>query len=140
MGFQGYDAILTPLGDIVGISGNTEVIPTGRVHHVAVGSHLLGKVLDGMGRPLHMDPDEEITPDAWYPVYADAPDPLTRKIIDQPLPLGLRAFDGMLTCGEGQRMGILQPPVVVNLHSFPCWSRGQKSMLPCSHSLVNGGP
>jgi len=106
VGFQGYDAILTPLGDIVGISGNTEVIPTGRVHHVAVGSHLLGKVLDGMGRPLHVDPDEEITPDAWYPVYADAPDPLTRKIIDQPLPLGLRAFDGMLTCGEGQRMGI----------------------------------
>ena len=106
VGFQGYDAILTPLGDIIGISGSTEVIPTGRVHHVAVGSHLLGKVLDGMGRPLHVDPEEEITPDAWYPVYADAPDPLTRKIIDQPLPLGLRVLDGMLTCGEGQRMGI----------------------------------
>lgn len=106
VGFQGYDAILTPLGDIIGISGNTEVIPTGRVHHVAVGPHLLGKVLDGMGRPLHLDPDEEITPDAWYPVYADAPDPLTRKIIDEPLPLGLRVLDGMLTCGEGQRMGI----------------------------------
>ncbi len=106
VGFQGYDAILTPLGDIVGISGSTEVIPTGRVHHVAVGPHLLGKVLDGMGRSLHQDSDEEITPDAWYPVYADAPDPLTREIINSPLPLGLRALDGMLTCGEGQRMGI----------------------------------
>ena len=106
VGFQGCDAVLTPLGDILGISGNTEVIPTGRVHHVAVGSHLLGKVLDGMGRPLHQDPDEKLIPEAWYPVYADAPDPLTRQIIHQPLPLGLRAIDGMLTCGEGQRMGI----------------------------------
>ncbi|MCY4330068.1 MAG: type III secretion system ATPase SctN [Endozoicomonadaceae bacterium] len=106
VGFQEYDAVLTPLGDIVGISGNTEVIPTGHVHHIAVGPHLLGKVLDGMGHPLHEDSDEKTAPDAWYPVYADAPDPLTRKIIDQPLPLGLRAMDGILTCGEGQRMGI----------------------------------
>ena len=107
VGFEGYDAVLTPLGDMLGISSNTEVIPTGRVHHVAVGNHLLGKVLDGMGRPLQQDPEgEEKNPEAWYPVYANAPDPLTRKIIDKPLPLGLRVLDGILTCGEGQRMGI----------------------------------
>ena len=104
VGFQGNDALLTPMGDIIGISGSTEVIPTGKVHHVGVGPHLLGKVLDGMGRALHGEIEE--IPDAWYPVYADAPDPLTRKIIDKPLPLGIRAIDGMLTCGEGQRMGI----------------------------------
>ena len=106
VGFEGYDAVLTPLGEMMGISSNTEVIPTGRVHHVAVGNHLLGQVLDGMGRPLNQNPDQEVTPDAWYPVYADAPDPLTRKIIDKPLSLGLRVLDGVLTCGEGQRMGI----------------------------------
>lgn len=106
VGFQGYDAVLTPLGDIVGISSTTEVVPTGRVHHVAVGPHLLGKVLDGMGRPMQSMADEEVTPDAWYPVYASAPDPLTRTIIHKPLPLGVRAIDGLLTCGEGQRMGI----------------------------------
>ena len=106
VGFEGYDAVLTPLGDMLGISSNTEVIPTGRVHHVAVGPHLLGRVLDGMGRPLQQDPNEEIVPEAWYPVYANAPDPLTRQIIHKPLPLGLRVLDGMLTCGEGQRMGI----------------------------------
>ncbi len=106
VGFEGYDAVLTPLGEMMGLSSNTEVIPTGRVHHVAVGPHLLGQVLDGMGRPLHANPDENSTPDAWYPVYANAPDPLTRKIIDKPMPLGIRALDGILTCGEGQRMGI----------------------------------
>ncbi|MBE8215689.1 MAG: EscN/YscN/HrcN family type III secretion system ATPase [Endozoicomonadaceae bacterium] len=105
VGFQGYDALLTPLGDIIGISSCTEVLPTGRVHHVAVGPHLLGKVLDGMGRPMQSE-NEEITPDAWYPVYANAPDPLTRTIIHEPLPLGIRAIDGLLTCGEGQRIGI----------------------------------
>ncbi|OQX38936.1 MAG: EscN/YscN/HrcN family type III secretion system ATPase [Oceanospirillales bacterium LUC14_002_19_P2] len=106
VGFQGYDAILTPLGEMLGISSNTEVIPTGRVHHVAVGPHLLGQVLDGMGNPIHKDPKDNTKPEAWYPVYADAPDPLTRKLIDHPLPLGIRVLDGMLTCGEGQRMGI----------------------------------
>ncbi len=106
VGFQGYDAILTPLGEMLGISSNTEVIPTGRVHHVAVGPHLLGQVLDGMGNPIHKDPTNNTKPEAWYPVYADAPDPLTRKLIDHPLPLGIRVLDGMLTCGEGQRMGI----------------------------------
>ena len=88
VGFQGYDAILTPLGEMLGISSNTEVIPTGRVHHVAVGPHLLGQVLDGMGNPIHKDPNNNTKPEAWYPVYADAPDPLTRKLIDHPLPLG----------------------------------------------------
>ena len=106
VGFEGYDAVLTPLGEMLGISSNTEVIPTGRVHHVGVGPHLLGQVLDGMGKPLHDNAEEPVTPDAWYPVYADAPDPLTRRIIDRPLPLGLRVIDGVLTCGEGQRMGI----------------------------------
>ncbi|MCY4471744.1 MAG: type III secretion system ATPase SctN [Kistimonas sp.] len=106
VGFEGYDAVLTPLGEMLGISSNTEVIPTGRVHHVGVGPHLLGQVLDGMGKPLHDKGEDPVTPDAWYPVYANAPDPLTRRIIDRPLPLGLRVLDGVLTCGEGQRMGI----------------------------------
>lgn len=106
VGFQGYDAVLTPLGEMLGISSNTEVVPTGRVHHIAVGYHLLGKVLDGMGNILQDNSENEYTPDDWYPVYADAPDPLTRRLIEEPLPLGLRVLDGTLTCGEGQRLGI----------------------------------
>ena len=106
VGFQGHESVLSPLGEIMGISSTTEVIPTGKVHHVGVGPHLLGHVLDGMGDPLDPEAFKDVEPETWYPVYADAPDPMTRKIIDHPLPLGLRALDGTLTCGEGQRMGI----------------------------------
>ena len=106
VGFQGHETVLSPLGEIMGISSTTEVIPTGKVHHVAVGPHLLGHVLDGMGNPLNPEAFANIEPDALYPVYADAPDPLTRQIIDHQIPLGVRAIDGLLSCGEGQRMGI----------------------------------
>ena len=106
VGFQGHESVLSPLGEIMGISSTTEVIPTGKVHHVGVGPHLLGHVLDGMGNPLNPDAFKNVEPETYYPVYADAPDPMTRKIIDHPLPLGLRVLDGTLTCGEGQRMGI----------------------------------
>ncbi len=106
VGFQENETILSPLGEIMGISSSTEVIPTGTVHHVGVGNHLLGHVLDGMGEPLDRGAFDGIEPEAWYPVYAESPDPMTRKIIDRPLPLGLKVMDGLLTCGEGQRMGI----------------------------------
>ena len=106
VGFQGHETVLSPMGEIMGISSTTEVIPTGKVHHVGVGPHLLGHVLDGMGDPLEKTAFDGIEPETYYPVYADSPDPMTRKIIDKPLPLGLRVLDGILTCGEGQRMGI----------------------------------
>jgi ATP synthase in type III secretion protein N len=73
---------------------------------VPVGPSLFGRVLDGMGRPLDTRSKGRLQPEAYYPVYAETPDPLTRRIIDQPLPLGVRALDGLLTCGEGQRIGI----------------------------------
>jgi len=71
-----------------------------------VGPSLLGRVLDGMGRPLDSAQRGRLTPEAFYPVYRETPDPLTRRIISEPLPLGVRVLDGLLTCGEGQRMGI----------------------------------
>ena len=99
-------AILTPLGDLQGLSTLTEVIPTGRPHMAPAARNLLGRVLDGLGRPLDTAERGPLIPDALVPVYADAPDPLTRRVIDKPVPLGVRALDGTLTCGEGQRMGI----------------------------------
>lgn len=106
VGFAGREALLTPMGDLYGVSSHTEVIPTGRMQMVPVGPELLGRVLNGMGEPLDVGTKGPLKPDDWYPVYQDAPDPLSRRIIDKPLPLGLRALDGLLTCGEGQRMGI----------------------------------
>lgn len=104
VGFARHVALLTPLGDLQGVSPATEVIPTGKIHAVPVGEDVLGRVLDGLGNP--MDGGGPLSPRAYYPVYADAPNPMTRRIIKTVMPLGLRALDGLLTCGEGQRMGI----------------------------------
>ena len=106
VGFTKDAALLTALGQMSGISAQTEVIPTRRVHMVPVGESLLGRVLDGLGRPLDVAEKGPVRPDAYYPVFADPPSPLERKIISKPISLGIRALDGMLTCGEGQRMGI----------------------------------
>lgn len=106
VGFQKQEAILTPLGSLMGISSSTEVIPTGKTHQVAVGNQLLGRVLNGLGKPLDEQAKGGLVTDSFYPVYASPPDPLKRKIISKPLSLGLRVLDGMLTCGEGQRLGI----------------------------------
>lgn len=104
VGFIKQVALLTPLGDLQGISPATEVIPTGTIHSVPVGDCLLGRVLNGLGTPI--DGGAPLKPKGFYPVYVDPPNPMTRKIIDKPISLGLRVMDGVLTCGEGQRMGI----------------------------------
>ena len=104
VGFVKNVALLSPLGSCQGVSPATEVIPTGEILSVPVGDELLGRVLDGLGQPIDGGP--ALKTRLRYPVFAEAPNPMTRKIISRPLSLGLRSLDGMLTCGEGQRMGI----------------------------------
>lgn len=106
VGFARDAALLIPLGDMYGISSTTEVIPTGSAHRVPVGMGLLGRVLDGLGRPLDSDERGPLEASKFYPVFAEAPDPLKRRIITKAIALRVRALDGLLTCGEGQRMGI----------------------------------
>ena len=106
VGFTKDVAILTPLGGIHGLSSGMEVLPTGKVHQVPVGKNLLGRVLDGLGHPMDEEEKGPLTPEAFYPVYAAPPNPLKRSLISKPLPLGVKAMDGLLTCGEGQRIGI----------------------------------
>ena len=103
VGFDGQHVLLSPLGSTTGLSNDTQVVATGRTHEVPVGPELLGKVLDGLGHPLNGD---RLQCPSSYPVLADPPDPMRRKVIDTPLPMGVRVLDGLLTCGEGQRMGI----------------------------------
>ena len=105
VGFLKDEALLSPLGETYGIAPRTEARPTGRVQSVAVGDGLRGRVLDGLGNFVDGKP-EVFAPEAYYPVYRNPPDPMVRKVISEPLPLGLRVLDGILTCGEGQRMGI----------------------------------
>jgi flagellum-specific ATP synthase len=71
---------------------------------VEVGENLLGRVLDGLGRPF--DGRGPLNGDAQYPLQNSPPDPLERQRIKEPLPVGVRAIDGLLTCGKGQRIGI----------------------------------
>lgn len=118
VGFSNEAALLTPLGDIQGVSSSTEVIPTGTILMVPVGKCLLGRVLDGIGRPIDEGPP--LDTDIFYPVYADPPPPLKRRIIDKPVALGLRVLDGLLTCGEGQRLGI-----------FAAAGGGKSTLLSC---------
>jgi type III secretion protein N (ATPase) len=96
--------LLTPVGDLVGLSSRAEVVATGRMHEVPVGANLLGRVIDSFGRPL--DGKGAVKTAETRPLRGRAPNPMTRRMIERTFPLGVRALDGLLTCGEGQRIGI----------------------------------
>ncbi|EKP93678.1 FliI/YscN family ATPase [Thermaerobacter subterraneus] len=104
VGFRGARTLLMPLGDARAIRPGSRVEATGQGFRVAVGEGLLGRVLDGLGRPL--DGQGPVAAEAWYPAEADPPPPLARRPIREPLPVGVRAIDALLTCGRGQRVGI----------------------------------
>lgn len=110
VGLDGDETILAPLGDIGGLASGAEVEPTGDVLRVPVGAPLLGRVLDGLGRPLDAGTRGPLGPCSTRPVTADPPAALERQRVTAPLPLGVRAIDGLITCGDGQRMGIYGEP------------------------------
>lgn len=104
VGFQNEQVMLMPLGELVGIGPDSEVIPTGRPLTIKVGEGLLGRVLGGLGTPIDGKP---LPPGLIeWSVDRDCPDPFTRKRIEKPLELGIRCIDGLLTVGEGQRVGL----------------------------------
>jgi flagellum-specific ATP synthase len=104
VGFRGDRCLLMPLGELGGIRVGALVRATGDCLSVPVGPELLGRTLDGLGNP--MDGLGALKLRSRYPVLASPPNPLERTMIGKPLPTGVRAIDGMLTLGEGQRMGI----------------------------------
>ena len=110
VGFHDRTAILTPMGSTTGLSALTEVVPTGRGHGCPVGAALLGRVLDALGEPL--DGHGPLGPHERAPVHRNPVSPLARRPIDEPLATGVRAIDGLLTLGVGQRIGVFAPPGV----------------------------
>ncbi|NVK57435.1 MAG: type III secretion system ATPase SctN [Alteromonadaceae bacterium] len=108
VGLDSNIALLSPLGNTLGISNNTEVVPTGTSFDVEVGDHLLGSVLNGLGEPIQKGPDYDNTEMSRTrrPVLGDSPDPMQRQLISKPISLGIKALDAVLSCGEGQRFGI----------------------------------
>ncbi|MER8527625.1 MULTISPECIES: FliI/YscN family ATPase [unclassified Mesorhizobium] len=112
VGLMDEMAILVPLGDLAGLSNLTEVVATGKDQQVLVGPSLLGRVISALGEPLDGKP---LSPDGIagsYPVNAYPPSPLERGLISQPIQLGIRALDALLTCARGQRVGIFGGPGV----------------------------
>ena len=97
-------AVCMPFGDLRGIRAGATVEATGRPQTIAVGDGLLGRVLDGLGRPVDggapLSGLDEVT------VEGTAPHPLTRSRIDRQLSLGVRVLDTTAPCGRGQRLGI----------------------------------
>ncbi|NYI59538.1 flagellum-specific ATP synthase [Cellulomonas soli] len=93
-----------PLGPTRGLRAGLAVKPSGRSLHVPVGPGLLGRVLDGLGRPI--DGKGPLRAQAWVPVDGHAPHPLDRARVDQPLDLGVRVLDTLVTAGRGQRLGL----------------------------------
>jgi len=104
VGFRDEFIILMPLDELIGISPGCRVVPQHKPLSVKCSDKLLGHIIDGLGNPLDCDCISIEGED--YPLENDAPDPLKRKRIKEIMPTGVRAIDGFLTCGDGQRIGI----------------------------------
>ena len=104
VGFHERGVLLMPLGDIDGLHPGSSVTPLGRSFGADVGPGLLGRVLNGLGHPI--DGKGPIEHAHRMPLTAEPPHPLERQIISEPLETGVRAIDGFLTLGKGQRVGI----------------------------------
>ncbi len=104
VGFHERGVLLMPLGDLDGLHPGSSVTPLGRSFGVDVGPSLLGRVLNGLGHPIDGLGKLEVT--ERVPLSAEPPNPLARQLIDTPLETGVRAIDGLLTIGRGQRIGI----------------------------------
>lgn len=104
VGFRDGITLLMPLGEMRGIRPGSVVGARGTPFTVRVGKGLLGRILDGLGRP--MDGRGPLGCLERYPLHREPIDPLTRNRIDAPLETGVRSIDSLLTCGKGQRLGI----------------------------------
>ena len=105
VGFREGKVMLMPVGEMAGVGPGCEVVAAQKMLQVKVGDELLGRVLDGLGNP--MDGLPPIASKIEYPLQAPPPPPLTRPRINENLYVGVRAVDGLITMGSGQRIGIM---------------------------------
>jgi flagellum-specific ATP synthase len=105
VGFRDDVVLLMPYGEMRGVRPGSLIRNTSTPPHFPVGNRYLGQAIDAFGQPL--DPAVTIYPARYNPLHADPPNPLTRPRITEPLDVGVRAINGLLTLGKGQRVGIM---------------------------------
>lgn len=104
VGFEGDEVLLMPLGELKGIGAGCRVVASGKALGVKCSDELLGKIVDALGNPTD---GSVITSGEMYDLNNEPPDPMSRERIKNIMPTGVRALDGFLTCGEGQRFAIM---------------------------------
>jgi flagellum-specific ATP synthase len=104
VGFRQDKTLLMPLADLRGVGPGSKVVVLTKEAHYPVGEELLGRVIDGLGKPI--DGKGVIAAES-YPIYASLSNPLGRAEIREPLDVGIRAINGMITCGKGQRVAVM---------------------------------
>lgn len=105
VGFRGEQTLLMPLGELRGVGPGSQVVALAKEARYPVGEKLLGRVIDGLGRPI--DGKGPVVGAHSYPLYISGHNPMDRQGITEPLDVGIRAINGMVTCGKGQRVAIM---------------------------------
>ncbi|MCX5813514.1 MAG: FliI/YscN family ATPase [Proteobacteria bacterium] len=104
VGFKDGKTLLMPLGDLRGVGIGSKILSRKQAVNTLAGEGLLGRVIDGLGNPI--DGKGPINCSDVIPIYRDTVNPMKKKRITEPLDLGIRSMNGLLTCGKGQRIGI----------------------------------
>lgn len=107
IGISRGELLMVPLGDAQGIGIGAKITHQGHRASLACCESMLGRILDAQGRPMDLEKGPLTGPMQELPLYRDAPCPLTRPLIEKPLETGIRALDGLLTLGQGQRVGVM---------------------------------
>ncbi|HTM10388.1 MAG TPA: FliI/YscN family ATPase, partial [Verrucomicrobiae bacterium] len=105
VGFRGEHTLLMPLGELRGVGPGSRVVALHKEAHYSIGEGLLGRVIDGLGRPI--DGGGTVAGAHSYPIYVSGSNPLDREGIGEPIDVGIRAVNGLVTCGKGQRVAIM---------------------------------
>jgi len=105
VGFRNNKTLLMPLGELRGVGLDSLISVRREKATLGVGPQMLGRVIDGLGNPI--DDKGPLHVEEEYPIYATPVNPMTRPPIRKPLDMGIRSINGLLTCGQGQRVGIM---------------------------------
>ncbi len=105
VGFRAHRALLMPLEAVSGVSFGAPVEAVDGAMRIGLGPELVGRVLDGLGRPI--DGKSTPSPVIHRAIYSTPPDPMKRSLVEEPLHTGIRSLDGLLTLGKGQRVAVM---------------------------------